>query len=92
MLSDEYCKLAHFSKISTLKGQAGTPWLPSPDSTDDEVNLDRVNVLLVLFSIQVALNGLSVLGFINAKAVRRDTSVEPNDLVGDNNRRSYKES
>ena len=68
------------SLISIYKGQTGTSWLPAANSTDPELTLDRVNTLLILFSIQVAFNiivALCLFGFM-AKASRSldDQNVE----------------
>ena len=54
--------------LSTYKGQTGTSWLPSPNSTSPEQNLDRVDTLVILFSIQIAIN---ILGALDAHGALR---------------------
>ena len=61
VLYDKHVEWAKIHLIRSSKGRTGTPWLPSPDSTDAERSLDRVQVLLILFSIQLAINALSAL-------------------------------
>ena len=47
--------------IIISKNPSGTPWLPSPNSTDEEVNLERVDTLFTLFAVELAI---SILGFV----------------------------
>ena len=60
--------------ISINKGQTGTSWLPAPNSTDPKQNLDRVNTLVILFSIQFAFNVIVVIGIVGSTAKASRTS------------------
>ena len=56
----------HDSSNGTLhwyppKGQVGAQWLPLPESTDEKLNLDRVNIMFILFCIQTAFSVLGTL-------------------------------
>ena len=44
------------------KDHKGTSWLPSPTSTDEKLNLNNVNVLLTLYSIETTLSIILMLG------------------------------
>merc|ERR1711907_407528 len=44
------------------KGQIGTAWIPNADSTDEKLSLDKVEVLMYLFAIQL---GLAIIGILS---------------------------
>ena len=48
--------------IIFLKGQIGTAWIPNADSTDEKLSLDKVEVLMYLFAIQL---GLAIIGILS---------------------------
>ena len=53
------------------KGQVGSPWLPSPDSTDDKLNMQSVEVLFILFCVST---GFSSLDFLKELCFGSDSS------------------
>ena len=46
------------------KGQVGSPWLPSPDSTDEKLNMKSVEILFILFCISTGFHCLDILSKI----------------------------
>ena len=53
------------------KGQVGSPWLPSPDSNDDKLNMNKVEVLFILFCVQT---GFAAFGMIMSFCDRSEQS------------------
>merc|ERR1711907_127871 len=43
------------------KGQWGTAWLPEPGASDEKLNLQKVNILFILFAIQTAWAAFGIL-------------------------------
>ena len=54
------------------KGQVGSPWLPDPDSTDDKMNMNKVEVLFILFCIQTGFAAVGILASFCDKSEQSD--------------------
>ena len=58
------------------RGQIGEKWLPSTFSMDDQINLDSVQVLLILFCIQTGLAAWGMLASLCDKSEANDNKMK----------------